>query len=475
MEKFTTWTERHFVPFAAKIGSQKHLVAIRDGFIGIMPITMAGAVATLLNVIFRDLPNKYWPDLHIAEIFQGLIVINSNVWWGTLAILSIAFAFSLGYQLAKAYNVNPLAGGLVAMASFITITSQTASFDYNLPNVSLQASEALKNNGLQVIRDTTGNAVVLQNVSQWGFLSYQTTNSNGLFSAMVIGLISVIIYAKLMIMKITIRLPEQVPAAVTKAFAAIVPGTIAIYVAGTIQYLCVTFLGFGLPELINEYFQIPFQNLSQGLGAIVTLVLFVQFFWFFGLHGPNVLSPILDGGYIPLLQQNTMTYNAAIASGHTMGEAINKMDYIWTRGSFDAYVWMGGSGCAIALILAIFIFSKRDDAKTVAKLSFPMGCFNINEPVIFGLPIVLNPIYFIPWLLAPVVLTCIAYGATYIGIVPPVFITVPWVVPPVIYAVLATGGNLMAGVVTIVNIIVAVIIWSPFVMLANKLDDYDYE
>lgn len=100
MEKFTAWMEKHFVPIAAKIGSQKHLVAIRDGFIGIMPITMAGAVATLLNVFFRDLPNNYLPDWHIAETFQWLIGINGNVWWGTLAMLAIAFAFSFGYHLA---------------------------------------------------------------------------------------------------------------------------------------------------------------------------------------------------------------------------------------------------------------------------------------------------------------------------------------------------------------------------------------
>ena len=124
MEKFTAWMEKHFVPIAAKIGSQKHLVAIRDGFIGIMPITMAGAVATLLNVFFRDLPNNYLPDWHIAETFQWLIGINGNVWWGTLAMLAIAFAFSFGYHLAKAYDVNPLAGGLVALASFVTILAQ---------------------------------------------------------------------------------------------------------------------------------------------------------------------------------------------------------------------------------------------------------------------------------------------------------------------------------------------------------------
>ena len=469
MENFTAWMEKNFVPIAAKIGSQKHLVAIRDGFIGIMPITMAGAIATLLNVFFRDLPNAYLPDWHIADTFSWIIGINGNVWWGTLAILAIAFAFSFGYHLAKAYDVNPLAGGLVALASFITILSQSASFDFTLPGVAVDSIKTLQGAGLDVVEDAVNNAVVLKGVGGWGYLSYLWTNSGGLFSALIIGLISVIIYAKLMIKKVTIKLPDQVPPAVSKAFAAIIPGTIAIYAAGIIQYLCTQFLGAGLPELINEYLQIPFQNLSQGLFAIVVLVFFVQVFWFFGLHGPNVLAPILDGGYLPLLNDNTNMYNTAMAAGKSLGDIVDKM-FIWTRGSFDAFVWMGGSGCTIALLIAIFIFSKRDDAKAVAKLSFPMGCFNINEPVIFGLPIVLNPVYFIPWLITPVVLVIIAYSATAAGLIPPVFITVPWVVPPVIYAILATGGSLMAGVVAAVNLVIAVLIWIPFVIIANRMD-----
>ena len=470
MEKFTAWMEKHFVPIAAKIGSQRHLVAIRDGFIGIMPVTMAGAIATLLNVFFRDLPNAYLPDLHIAETFSWLININGNVWWGTLAMLAIAFAFSFGYTLSKSYDVNPLAGGLVSTAAFITVLAQSASgIAYELPGVAVDALANLKGLGLDVVLNDAGSAVVLNNVGGWGFLPYAWTNAQGLFTALVTGLVSVMIYSKLMIKKVTIKLPEQVPPAVSKAFAAIIPGTLAIYATGAIQQICVMATEKGLPELIMQFLQTPFQNLSQGLGTIIIIVFAVQLFWFFGLHGPNVLSPILDGGYVPLLNQNTDIYNAAMASGQSLSDVVDKM-FIWTRGSFDAYIWMGGSGCTIALLIAIFIFSKRDDNRAVAKLSFPMGCFNINEPVIFGLPIVLNPIYFIPWLITPVILGLIAYGATAAHLIPPVFITVPWVVPPVIYAILATGGSILAGVVAAINLVVATLCWIPFVMVANRMD-----
>ncbi|MCH4287461.1 PTS sugar transporter subunit IIC [Amedibacillus hominis] len=470
MEKFTAWMEKHFVPIAAKIGSQRHLVAIRDGFIGIMPVTMAGAIATLLNVFFRDLPNNYLPDLHIADTFSWLIRINGCVWWGTLAMLAIAFSFSFGYTLAKSYDTNPLAGGLVSTAAFITVLSQSASgIAYTLPGVTPDSLSVLQGLGLDVVADAANNAVVLNNVGGWGFLPYAWTNAQGLFTALIVGLISVMIYSKLMIKKVTIKLPEQVPPAVSKAFAAIIPGTAAIYAAGIIQQICTMTTGNGLPELIMEFLQAPFQNLSQGPLTIVIIVFAVQLFWFFGLHGPNVLSPILDGGYIPLLNKNTDIYNVGMDAGKSLSDLIPTM-FTWTRGSFDAFIWMGGSGCTIALLIAIFIFSKRDDNRAVAKLSFPMGCFNINEPVIFGLPIVLNPIYFIPWLITPVILALIAYGATAAGLIPPVFITVPWVVPPVIYAILATGGNIMAGVIAAINLVVATLCWIPFVIVANRMD-----
>lgn len=434
MKRFTAWMEEHFVPIAAKIGSQKHLVAVRDAFIAIMPITMAGAFATLLNVFVRDLPNNYLPDLKIAETMNWLITINGNVWWATLAMLSVAFVFALGYQLSKAYKTNALAGGLVAFASFIAVTPQVAKI--------------------------AGAGAKGADVVGWGFLNYGYLDAKGLFTAIVIGFIATIIYAKLMNHNVTIKMPDSVPPAVSKAFASIIPGVIAIYVCATLAWL-VSILtdGMAIGDLILKYVQMPFLGLSQGLGAVVIVVLAVQLFWFFGLHGTNVLGAVLDGTYLTATTMNDSMYQAGKA-----------MEYVWTRGSFDAYVWMGGAGCTLALIIAVLIFSKRADSKAVAKLSAPMGLFNINEPVVFGMPIVLNPIYFIPWLLVPVVLTIIAWLATSLHLVPYVHVVVPWVVPPVIYAWLATGGSFAAALLALINLAIGTAIWSVFVIIANRFD-----
>ncbi|MCG4880352.1 PTS sugar transporter subunit IIC [Amedibacillus dolichus] len=430
MNGFTNWMEKHFVPIAAKIGSQKFLVAIRDAFIAIMPITMAGAFSTLLNVFFRDLPTE-WGWTGFVEAMQPVITVNGNVWWGTLAILSMCFVFALGYQLSKVYRTPPLAGGLIAFASFIAVTPQSIE-------VTSEAGEV---------------------ISAWGNLNWTLLDARGLFTALFIGFFSTIIYAKLMNRNITIKLPDTVPPAVSKAFAAIIPGIVAIYLSGILAFIVSSLSGLSIGELILKYVQMPFLGLSQGLVAVLIIVLAVQLFWFFGLHGTNVLGPILDGVYL--------SATAANNSAYMMKESF---EYLWTRGSFDAYVWLGGAGCTLALIIAILIVSKREDSRAVAKLSLPMGAFNINEPVVFGMPIVLNPIYFIPWIIVLIILTLIAYGATAIGLIPPVFNAVPWIMPPVLYAFFATGGNLIAAGVALLNLVIAISIWSVFVIIANKVE-----
>lgn len=426
MKNFTKWMEKHFVPVAAKIGSQRHLVAIRDAFISIMPVTMAGSFATLFNVFLRDLPNS-WGMTGFVQAMQPLIGIDGKVWWGTIAIISLAFVFALGYKIAESYDVNPLAGGLVTFASFMA-----------------------------TVPDCTAD------IGGWGYFQWSYTNANGLFTALFVGIVGGMIFSKLMKTNLTIKLPDSVPSAVGKAFASIIPGTVTIFVFGIIAYLCSTCTGLALNDLISKFVQTPFLKLSQGFGTVIILTFFVQLFWFFGLHGTNVLGALLDGIYLPALNENMAIYEVT----HSTAE----LPWLWTRGSFDAYAWMGGAGCTIALIIAIFLVGKREEQRAVAKLSLPMGIFNINEPVMFGIPIVLSPIYFIPYVLICPLLAAIGYGFTAAGIIPPVFLSIPWVTPPVLYAFLATGGNVMAGLVALLNLVIAVVIWMIFVKLANNLD-----
>lgn len=422
MNGFTSFMEKHFVPVAAKIGSQRHLVAIRDGFISLMPVTMAGAFATLLNVFIRDIPNNLgWT--FIPEALAPIIAINGNVWWGAVCFFGLGFTFSFGYHLAKSYDVNPLAGGVVSFAAYLTTVNQVF------------------NEG-------------------WGGVGYSYTDARALFSALFLTLLTVTIFVKLTKANIVIRMPDSVPPAVSKAFLSIIPGTVAIFVAATLAYLSTQFMGSPINDIIVKYIQSPSLGLSQRLIVVVVVTLAVQLFWFFGLHGTNVLGPILDGVYKTALLDNTAAH-----------EANRVLEHIWTRGSFDAYAWMGGAGCTIALVIAILIFSKKESERAVAKLSLPMGVFNINEPVTFGVPIVLNPVYMIPYIFIPVILVVIGYLFTFSKLIPPVFLEIPWIVPPVLYAFLATGGSVLAAGVALLNLIIAILLWSLFVLVANRVKE----
>lgn len=451
-----TFTEK-FMEVSGRIGSQRHLGAIRDAFIAAMPITMAGSIAVLLNVFLRDVPvNLGWDGF--ASAMAPIVEINGYVYGGTIAVMAMFFAFSLGSNLAESYGVNSLAGGLISFASFIAVIPQTLNFTTDLTGVDSTTLSALSNFGLSVTSSTDAASLT---TSGSGVLGLSYLGATGLFSALIIGMISTMIYSFLMNKNITIKLPDTVPPAVTKAFAAIIPGTVAIYVSAIIGYLAYTVTGLPLTDLISQYIQQPLMGLSQGLGSVIFLTFLVQLFWFFGLHGHNVLAPIMDGVYGAALNENTAVYEAT--------RDIAQLPWDWTRGSFDAYAQMGGSGATLALIIGILWMSKREDHRTIAKLSAPMGTFNINEPVVFGMPIVLNPQFAIPWLITPPILATIAYLATSWGLVPPVFLAVPWITPPGLYAYLATGGSLAAGLLSIFNIVVAFFIYLPFVLMSNRV------
>ena len=463
MNAFMNWMEMHFMPVAAKVGNQRHLIAIRDGFIAIMPVTMVGSIAVLLNVFFRDLPNEWFGEGNsFVSAMEPLININGNVYFGSITVLGIAFTISLGYHLAKSYDVNPIAGAVIAFSAVITCMNQSAVFDYILPGVAESSVGALKDAGLNVVANTSDGAanVVLQGVSEWGYMGQAFTGSSGLFTCLIVGLLSTMIYVKLMQKKVTIKLPDSVPPAVSNAFAAIIPGIIAIYTFGIVTQISVMTTGLYPNDLIIEWIQKPLLGLSQGIFSVILVMFLIQLFWFFGLHGDNILAPITEGVYTPALLANLEVWNNT--------HSVEQMEYIWTRGSINAYAMAGGSGMTLALLIAIFIFSKREDQRAIAKLAAPMGIFEINEPVIFGVPIVLNPVYLIPWLLSAPICSVIAYLFTAAGIIPPVFIQVPWVMPVGFYAFFATGGNFLAALVSLLCLAVSVVIWTPFVMLANR-------
>lgn len=333
-------------------------------FIGLMPVTMAGALATLLNVFVRDFPNTYLgADNGITKFFTPLIGVNGLVWTGTLAVMAVVFTASLGYFLAKAYNVDPLSDAIVSLAAFIMGIFQSAK-------LSLTLSETLSADTTKVITDA-GWAVseTAIDAASWGFFPFSKyMGGKGLFTAMIFGFILTILFAKMMQKNIIIRMPESVPPAVSKAFAAIIPGVTGLYVSGTIYFLFEKFAGMPIIDWISESIQKPLLGLSQGYGAVFIIVLLVHVLWFFGLHGTNIMAPVLQTIYGTSMVVNTNAFQTGA-----------DISYKWVAGSFEAFVWPGGAGVTLMLLVAILIFSKRADYKTIGGLAIGPGLFNIRR------------------------------------------------------------------------------------------------
>lgn len=452
MNSFIEWLNKHLVPIASKIGSIRWLVALRDAFIAIMPATMAGSIATVLNALVRDLPTRFgWTGF--VNAMQPLIGINAQVWTGSLAVLGLIFAFTFGYQLSVQYKVEPITGGIVTLGTFLMTLPQSYT---------ITLAKALSKADTKIITDA-GAAVAGNSISGWGFFNFNSFfGAAGFFTVMIMGGIVASIYIWFMKKNITIKMPDSVPPAVAKAFTGIIPAAVSLYASGIITWAVTKFAATTIIEWISATIQAPLLHLSQGYTAVLIMTILVQVFWFFGLHGTNVLGPVLDGIWL--------TAQLANINAFAQGKAL---PYMWTRNAFDLYAWIGGAGSTLLLLLAILFFSKRDDQRTVAKMAIAPGFFNINEPVMFGMPIVLDPIYFIPFLLAPVVMVSIAYAAMSLGWVSPIKANIVWSMPPIMNSLVATL-DWRAPILQVFNGIIGFLIYLPFVKAANKVKPEAY-
>ncbi len=431
MDKFIAWSEKHLVPIAGKIGSQRHLVSIRDAFIAMLPLTLAGSFAVLLNVFLRDIPTSLaeaYPSMEfigsIPDKAAWMININGQVWWATIAMMALVFSFTLAYNLGKNSGVDGLPAGVVGLMIFVATT----------PQVWVDTPEVAG-----------------------GVLSTPYLGSTGLFTAMFFILIFMEFYAWIIKKNIVIKMPDSVPPAVSKAFVAVIPGVIAVYGAAIATDVITRLVSMPVNDWIAITIQNPLISLSQGYPAVLLITLLTQILWFFGLHGMNILAPVYETIWTTAQNVNI----DAVANG---------LDpvYMWSRASFDIYGMIGGSGMTIGLVVSMFIFGKREDTRTIAKIGLAPGIFNINEPMVFGVPLVLNPIYLIPWIIVPVITITIGYFATVIGFAGPVIAGPPWVTPGILSALIATGGSIGAAITAAICLVVAIVIWAPFVILAEK-------
>ena len=407
-----------FIEIGGRIGAQRHLSAVRDGFVIIMPLMILGSMATLLNNLPIDAYQNFMELIFGGDTWKQF---GGSVWTGTFAIVSLLIAFTISYHLARSYDKDGLSAGIVSFATLITITTPIAEGE-----------------GLPLA---------------WA-------GAQGLFIAIIVALVSTEIFTRLLGNKrLMLKMPDSVPPAVSKSFAALFPAMITISIFGLIKVF--TIIG-GMPDIHQAFFdalQAPISKMANTLGSAVIVALIVHILWFFGLHGANIMEPLMQAVYLPAIEANAKALEAGL-----------EIPYIVTKPFFDAFMYLGGTGATLGLIIAVFIAGRRHKHyRNVSGLGAAPGLFNINEPILFGFPMVLNPLLIIPFILTPVVLTIISYTVIAVGIVPKTIAFIPWTTPPIIGGFLATG-SWKGAVLATVNLVIAVLIYLPFVKIAERIE-----
>ncbi len=259
-------------------------------------------------------------------------------------------------------------------------------------------------------------------------------------------------------------MPAAVPPAVARSFKVLLPIFFVMVFFSALNYCLALISPAGLNDLIYTLIQTPLKHMGTNIFAVIILGAVGNFLWVLGIHGPNTTSAIRETVFS---EANLENLSWAAQHGTTWGAPY---PITWTSIN-DAFANCGGSGMTLGLLLAIFIASKRAEYRDLAKMSFIPGIFNINEPIMFGLPIVLNPIMMVPFIMVPIVNCAIGYFFVSMEIIPPVAYAVPWTTPGPLIAFLGTGGNWLALLVGFLCLGVATMIYLPFVIAANKVNN----
>lgn len=413
MNKFFSWIENKMLPPMAKLAEQKHLRAVRDGIISTMPLIMIGSFFVLLV----NFPIPAWTNL--IQPYVPSIMLPYRI---TVGLMALYASYGMGYSLAKSYELDGVSGGSLSLGTFLMTMTP-------------------------VIGKAAEGDMELGWVLPMNFLG-----GGGMFTAIITMIIAVEVLRFCKEKNVTIKLPEQVPDSVARSFEAIIPGMISL----TGIWFIVHILKFDINVAIMKLFEPVVHIAGNSYLGVLIPVLLICMLWAAGVHGVSVIGSLLRPLWLVLLEQNI----TEVANG---GVAQN----IGTEGFFDLFVWIGGSGGTLALCI-LFMMSKSTYMKQIGRLSLIPGIFNINEPIMFGAPIVLNPILAIPFVLGPVITTTFTYIAMKFNLVAKVSVVTPFAIPAPIKAYLSTNGDWRAVILVLINFAVYFAIFFPFVRAYDK-------
>ncbi|MFK4568468.1 PTS sugar transporter subunit IIC [Enterococcus sp. UD-01] len=410
------------LPIANAIGNQRHLQAIRNGLISILPLTIVGSFFTIL----LNLPIPGYSEM-IAPYLQALDVPFRF----TVGLMSLYAAFTIGSFLGDSYKLDKTTGGFLSMLATLLMVMPV---------------------NLQEGVDTAGKVI-----DSGRYIPITPLGSQGLFGAIVAALISVEIYRFTKEKNLVIKMPEGVPPVVGESFAALLPTLLVILVFWIPRH----FFNFNLNDLLSIAIS-PLKVFLTGnnlLGGIITQFM-ICLFWTLGIHGHAVLGPIIRPFWDQAILENAELFQNGTSAFH--------LPNIFTEQFYQWYAQMGGTGATLALV-CLFLFSKSKYLKQLGKLSILPGIFNINEPIIFGTPIVMNPLLAIPFIIVPIVNTILVYIVTVLGWMPKMMVKPPFSIPAPLGALITSNWNWVACVMVFVCFAVSLAIYYPFFRMFEKI------
>ncbi|NIZ19814.1 PTS sugar transporter subunit IIC [Entomospira culicis] len=405
--------EHYFLNPMTKLAKQRHLMAIRDGMVSTIPLTIVGS----LFLIFLNLP--FTDAFKEGKAFFQFLAANSLgialPFRVTTGLIAIYATYNMGYSLAKSYELDGRSGGTLSlMAYFMTTMPQIA--------------------------DGLGFVIPLGRLG-----------GASLFTGIFTSILSVEIFRLFVKKNLVIKMPEGVPDSVSKSFSALFPA-FAIMI---VMFTLITIAKVDLQAMFIKIFD-PLKNIVDTPYGAVIIVFLVTLLWTMGIHGVSIVGAVARPIWTEMISENSSAYEAGAA-----------IPYLTPEPFFQWFVWIGGSGGTLSLVF-LLLFARSRYLKDLGKVTLIPALFNINEPVIFGLPIMLNPFFFVPFILGPVIVTIVSYIAIASGMVNIPVLVAPWTFPAPLGAFFATGLDIRAAILALVNIVILGVVYLPFMKMYDK-------
>lgn len=438
MSKVDTIQEK-IIPPIMKFANSKIITAVKDGVIITMPLTLVGSIFLLL----ANFPITGWNGWMTGMFGANWAVPLGQVSGATFDILALAAVIGISSQYAKNEGQDGVTAGLLALVAFLII-------EPGYTNVAAKTK--------------LGSIILKEPVHVTGSIDKYWTGGRGMIAAIIIGVLVGFVYSWFLNRDIRIKLPDSVPSGVSNAFSSLIPGAVIMVGAMFVYIFFSVVTGGTALEWIYKVLQIPLQGVTDSLGGAIVIPFVISFLWCFGVHGTTIMTGVMQSIY----QANLLSNQEVIKAGHKLvASGVGRNAHVICQQFQDNFLTLGGTGITLGLVLACVLFAKSQRLKQLGKLALIPGCFNINEPVLFGLPIVLNPFMFVPFILVPIMAGVLTYTSIYFGLVPCFTgVQMAWTTPPIISGFLVAGWR--GSVLQLVIMLLGAMIYFPFFKILDK-------